>query len=631
MEYNFKYIKLKGKKPVEKWQENQYTFQEVYPWVTSGNPIGLVVPHGLIVVDIDSTYTANTLLANISLLGNCGVFKTPRGLHLVYSSEGTEKIKNGSKVTTALHDQVDYRTAGKGYIVYPSIELDRKVIKEVPAEPDKLPDMFKPIKAKLKLSLSELTIGARNDLLYKHAIRLYNEKFKNVPSIINTINQLIPSPLEEGELKKSIDSAKKFVAANPPKSSREEKTDFLIKLAEKATELFKFDHHNFYIWNDSYWVKVNQTVVNKVIYELTNYNLTQSDLNNVISKLKAMAYTEMKSPDGFLNTKSGAYNPETKELRPATMEDNFTHLINAEVTNTDTTELENILAGMTPDIQALKMLLGTILHSDNRITEKAFMLIGNKHGQNGKDTFLTLVEAVFNMQQIEFNELGTDFSLANIENALVLADSDFNGRNICQTSVFKKIVSGSTLEAKVKFVQESKRFVSRATIIVNTNMFPIVDIHSVGGFFRRWCVLSFPNDFSDEKKRDPLIKLRMGNGEFNNALFKLACQGYELIKENNYRYPNSNINEWADSNNPLNLWIRSEFTQDKDSILTTQEVYDKYRIYCEDTGVKKPLGMTMFIRAVKDIYTVTQERRKYQGKRVQVLLGIKAYEEEEEA
>lgn len=628
-----KFIKLKGKKPVEKWQEpqHQYRIEDVIPWTNNGNPIGWIVPDNLIVVDIDDPALAGRLLENIGVLGNCGIFKTPRGVHLIYSSEGTEKIKQGAKINAAIHGQVDYRVAGKGYIVYPSVEPNREIVIDIPEEPEPLPELFKPVHSQHVLNITDIAMGTRNELLYKHAIRLYNEGM-DAPKIIKTINSLLVSQLEENELEKSLASAKKWVIENPltPKVSRNDKTKLLVELASNACEEFKFDHHHFYRWAGQHWERVNQTVVNRYIYEMVSYNLTAGDLANVVSKLKAMAYSNMESPKGCVNTLSGVYNPETKELRPVKRSDNFTHLINAEVDPLcNTMKLENILEGMTPNMEALKMLLGTILHDDNRITEKAFMLIGNRQGQNGKDTFLTLVESVFGFQQIDFNELGTGFTMANIEGALILADTDFNGRVITQSAVFKKIVSGSTLEAQVKFVQEPKKFISRATIIVNTNMFPVVEQSSVGGFYRRWCVITFPNDFTLDEKRDPLIKIRMSSGEFNNALLKLALDGYELIKQNRYKYPNSRIEEWGDNNNPLGTWIRSEFVQDETKDIECAVVYDMYRQFCEDTGVHRPLGMTSFIRAVKEVYGVTQERVSRQGKRVQILKGLDLYVEPE--
>lgn len=629
------FIKLYGKLPAEKWQDpsNRYSLGELSSWIQSGKSIGWVIPDQLIVVDIDDSRVAERLLNNLSLLGTCGVFKTPRGIHLIYGSKGTQTIKNGSKVNVSLYIQVDYRVAGKGYIVYPTLEKDRSVLVPVPEKIDSLPDMLKPIAAKEPLDLCSIVSGSRNDTLYKHAIRLYNEKLKDVPGTLKAINQLLAAPLDEYELDLSLAQAKKFAEENPIKKVKKAKNDSddvdELEVAQEAAEHFVFNHYNFYKYSEKYkmWERVNNTVVERFIYQLCSYSIKKAKLANIISKLKSLCYKELNPVKDLINTKSGAFNPETKELRPSEKTDYFTQYVNAEVSNVDTSELEELLGKMTPDLIGLKMMLGHVLHSNNAITEKAFMLKGTQSGMNGKDTFLTLVRNVFGFKQIEFNDLGGQFTLANLEDSMLLVDTDYNNRLITQSAIFKKIVSGSPVSAQVKFIQDEKEFISRATIVICTNLFPAVDASSAGGFFRRWVIIDFPNDFSNN--RDPLIKLRMSSGYYNNQLFKMAIEGYDMLKQKRYKFPvGKSLAEWQGFNNPLGLWILSEYENgsgDSDRI-PCSELYQHYKEYCFETGVKSPLTQSTFIRILCDtLPKCSKTRTRVSGKRVLVVTNIKLY------
>lgn len=609
-----KFFKVNDSKiPLEKdWNNTgNHPLADLSDWIKNGRQIGWVVPKGYIVVDIDNSKVANKILDNIFLFGNCGVNKTPRGLHLIYKAP-RYKIKNSSNKFVAGYINVDYRTAGKGYIVWPTTQKDRKVLREVKKDLDIMPEFFRPLYEENQKTLLDIREGSRNDLLYNWSVSLFN-KTKDAVKIMTTINSLLDYPLDTAELNKLIGSAKKFTEENPLTS---DSLDIELEIANKIKDNFWFDNFFWYEWAGTHWVKTNITKVQKAVFESVDYKIKANTLNGVIIKLKSLTYHDyVKPPKNEINTLSGVYNVETKTLRKVEKKDYFTYLYNAEIKETDTEELEKIIKKMTPDFDLLLLMLGHFLHDDNRLTEQAFMFKGTREGGNGKDTFLNLIRATFGYTSIEFETLNTGrFYLAGIEGENVLIDTDYNNKVISQSSNFKKIVSGTPLKAEVKNVQQMKDIISNATLIICTNLFPSVDSGSAGGFFRRWSIIKFPHNLR-KNGGNPKIKLKLSDGTYNNALMQLALKGYENLKEKHFLFPETpDIDVWEGMNEPVKTWMLSTFDVVKDSQLKSEDIFKCYLTMCEQENFKNPYNKALFFRKLNETFPeVTQTRNRKQG------------------
>lgn len=626
-----RFIKTSNKVPIEKaWnKENNYDLSELIPWIQEGEEIGLVIPKGYIVVDIDNKQTADLIRDNIEMFGKCGVHTTPHGLHLIYKAPKT-KIKNTSKSQVMGMLEADYRTSGRGFIVYPLNKDGRHIIRGLDSDftPDVMPDFFKPIKMKTRKSLLDLSEGSRNDSLYKWACKIGNYDI-DLHQVINMINDLSGNPLPQFEIDKMLTSAEDFIKANPVTVIEDEdgKTNFELDVAKSLSSDLWFDHFFFYEWQGTHWQKINSTEVKKKVYDQTNYSISTSTLSGIISKLQSLCYRPFKVPHrDLINTLSGVYNLETKELRPVEKEDNFTQIINAEITDVDTEPLEAIIKTITPDFENLLLMLGHILYKDNRITEQAFLLKGTVEGGNGKDTLLTLLGTVFKYMSIDFDTINTGrFYLANIETYDVLIDTDFNNKRINQSGNFKKIVSGTPLTAEVKSIQTPKEIISNATCIICSNLYPTVDLGSAGGFFRRWTIIKCPYNLYEEGG-DPLIKRSIGDGAYNNAFLSLALRGYQMLKERGYRFSKSPDKDyWESLNNPIKVWVLSNYKADSESFVLVDDFYTSYVQMCEADGFN-PVNKVALGKILNDIIPIERKRVKNKGYKYQ---GIRPLADDE--
>jgi len=110
-----------AKTPIGKWGSAKPLIEEeAQEWVKSGGWLGLVIPDGIDVVDVDNRSEGELLR---SLLNTQGLqfyeMQTKNGFQFFFKTSGKLK-KQRARFVTALGIVCDYRIAGKGYTVLPT-------------------------------------------------------------------------------------------------------------------------------------------------------------------------------------------------------------------------------------------------------------------------------------------------------------------------------------------------------------------------------------------------------------------------------------------------------------------------------------------------------------------------------
>jgi Bifunctional DNA primase/polymerase, N-terminal. len=113
-----------AKQPIDKDYTNLstpgVTQDNIEAWLSQGGWVGLVIPQGYIIVDVDDIEEAEQL--NEALLSKrlkYHLIHTPNGMQFILKDTGNI-LKQAVNVITALGITVDYRLSGKGQIVLPS-------------------------------------------------------------------------------------------------------------------------------------------------------------------------------------------------------------------------------------------------------------------------------------------------------------------------------------------------------------------------------------------------------------------------------------------------------------------------------------------------------------------------------
>jgi len=122
-------------------------------------------------------------------------------------------------------------------------------------------------------------------------------------------------------------------------------------------------------------------------------------------------------------------------------------------------------------------------------------------GMNGKSKFLELVRKFVGAENVASTELDTlitsRFEITRLHKKLICQMGETNFNEMSKTSIIKKLTGGDLIgfEYKNKDPFNEKNY---AKIIIATNNLPTTTDKTIG-FYRRWLIIDFPNQFSEQK------------------------------------------------------------------------------------------------------------------------------------
>ena len=220
-------------------------------------------------------------------------------------------------------------------------------------------------------------------------------------------------------------------------------------------------------------------------------------------------------------------------------------------------EIEQFLEEVLPDdcIDLAYEIFGYCLIPNTQF-QKAFMLTGE--GENGKSVFLTLLQTFVGAKNCcaeSIQDLADNrFRVASLVGKLVNIFPDLSSKQLDDTSIFKALVSGDVIAAERKG-EQSFEFKNYARMIFSANKLPPTKDLS-HGFFRRWCIIRFPNQFPEgSPKRDPAKQDKVTRPAELSGLLNLAVSGLVRLftqrafskpqsterQLQGYRYENDNV------------------------------------------------------------------------------------------
>lgn len=243
-----------------------------------------------------------------------------------------------------------------------------------------------------------------------------------------------------------------------------------------------------------------------------------------------------------------------------------------------------------PD-QCLQDVLAEYLGSvfiKNLKLEKALILFGT--GANGKSVFFDISTALFGKQNV------TNFSLssltnengyyrAKLANSLVNYASEINGK--LETSVFKQLVSGEPVEARLPY---GPPFImsNYGKLIFNCNELP-TEVEHTNAYFRRFIIVPF-NIQIPESEQDKELAKKIIRDELS-GVFNWVLEGLErLLRQDGFTPCDSvdeQLREYKKQSDTVQLFIDElSFKASSKDYQTLKETYEAYRIFCTGDGYK---------------------------------------------
>ncbi|ANT40113.1 MULTISPECIES: DNA primase family protein [Bacillus cereus group] len=576
-----------------------------------------------IMVDVDDIAEAETLLDIIEDKNiNCSVLETTNGMHFYF--KGYDITANKIKWFSNIGILCDYKLGIKN--TADPLKIDGKTRKWLRkcTEHDSLPSWLYPYNKK-NPNLTKMGEGdGRNDKLFTYILKLQSQgmaknDIKETISIIN--NYILEEPVTQGELNVILrDEA--FM-----------KESFYIKGS--------FQHEKFgdFLINEHHICKVTNVLH---IYKEGVYSDKQEDIEEAmirhIPALKRMqrqetiAYLQLKAKHkNFASTKyvvvkNGVFNLETWQLEDFTPEIitrnkiPVAYIPGAYYEVTDKTF--NKIAVNDKKIRAiLEEILGYILFRRNEFAA-TFILTGD--GSNGKSSYLKIIRKLIgsdNASSLDLNELDQRFKTAELFGKLANIGDDIGKGYIKESSIFKKLSTGETLNVERKG-KDPFDFTNYAKLIFSANEMPRINDFS-DGLGRRLQIVPFKAKFTpNDDDYDPFITDKLLSDESMQYVLNLALKSLKrLLVEKKFttsKAVEDELIKYQEENNPIISFVNNEDVELERAVVG--DVYLQYKLYCAENGFQSVSNVN-FSKQVTQLFGYKSHVQKVDGKSKRIFIS----------
>ena len=204
-------------------------------------------------------------------------------------------------------------------------------------------------------------------------------------------------------------------------------------------------------------------------------------------------------------------------------------------------------------------------------------------GSNGKSKFLELLTKFLGDNNVVTTELETlissRFERFKLFKKLACVMGEINKSNIRQTSLIKRLSGGDLINFELKFKDLFDDY-NYAKIIISTNRLPRTEDKSKG-FYRRWLMIDFPNEFPETKEilddipeREYFALTRKSVNVLKDLLKKREFDREGTIEERKKNY--------EETSNPLGIFLDRHCEFNREYYVPFKEFFECFEKYLED-------------------------------------------------
>lgn len=624
--------KFKDGEGAKKWAE-----------VKDFDNIGLIVPKPFIVLDFDTTSDAEIMLNIVETLDlKCRVMKTTRGIHVWFRS--AEPWKCFKKTRLAIGIYSDCKSHSKNaYVKIKDEGVKRKWLRTTPLdEIEEVPRWLYPISNPSgKFDFKGMGDGSgRNQELFNYIVYLQTKEFSRdeIKKTIKVINDFVfAEPLSEFE----IDTICRDEAFKPD--------DVIQQQIEESKKKRGFSHNEFgdelinayhiitvnnqmYVYEDGYYQQDEKIIERKMIDLFPS--IKQSQRSEVLAYIRIKTHinsNDLKVNPYVINLKNTRLDIRTGECLPFTPDaiefDRIPVTYDPSSYCADLDKMLNrVFLGDREVINLFEEMLGACLIKHNRY-QRAFMLYGS--GANGKSTILNLIKRFLgsrNYSSIALEKVTDRFNTAELENKLANIGDDIDNVTIKNTGELKKLISGESTMAERKG-ERPFTLEPYATHIYSANNIPR-SFDKSDGFYRRWLYIPFNAKFTaQDEDYDPLIEDKITTDEALSYVLNMAIRGaHRLMRNGGFTEPESvkqALEAYKADNSTVLSWIEDqELKIDYFLEANTMQIYDAFKDWCTQSGIKTPTGKKAFNKEIITKYEFEEKPRQRSDKKRYFVMKI---------
>ena len=386
-------------------------------------------------------------------------------------------------------------------------------------------------------------------------------------------------------------------------------------------------HHFIYLYNSQYWSLIDKAEIEGFLgvaaekmgidkYDARHYMFREQ----LFKQFLAVANLPKPVPSDevvYINLLNGTFEISTQKqmLRQPDRHDFMTYQLPFGYdVNATCPMFDKYLNTVLPDKERQYILaeyLGSLFIKSSRLKlEKALLLYGG--GANGKSVFFEIVNALLggteNVSSYSLQALTNEngYYRAMLANKLVNYASEINGK--LETSIFKQLVSGEPVEARLPY-GDPFTMTDYAKLIFNCNELP-KDVEQTPAYFRRLLIIPFDVTIPEGEQDKELARKIIGSelsGVFNWILEGLK----RLLSQKNFTHSEAvdhQIELYKKQSNSVQLFLDEEnYEKSIESYEDFKSVYSSYRTYCLDSGYR-PVAKRTFGERLKAIGIEMEKR-----------------------
>ena len=227
----------------------------------------------------------------------------------------------------------------------------------------------------------------------------------------------------------------------------------------------------------------------------------------------------------------------------------------------------------------------SILLRDAVRLEKILMSVGP--GANGKSTFLSVLESVIgkeNISNISIHDLLYNrFAKSQLDGKLANIHPDISNDELSRVGILKAIVSGDPIYVEKKG-RDGFKMKNYSKLIYSCNQLPEIN-EDTDAVFRRFLIIEWPIQFFGKEDNKNLIYELTSEEELSGVLNLLIHKAQKVLHQNRLTYDQSTEQlriEWKEKADPVQLFVNENIRHDELSIITKNDIYQKYVKWCTD-------------------------------------------------
>lgn len=236
-------------------------------------------------------------------------------------------------------------------------------------------------------------------------------------------------------------------------------------------------------------------------------------------------------------------------------------------------------------VQTLYEILAYCMIPDYPL-HRIFCLVGS--GMNGKGKFLEIISRFIGCNNKTSTELdylmNSRFEAAKLYKKLVCLMGETNFSELSKTSLLKRLSGGDTIGFEFKNKDPFDDY-NYAKIIIATNSLPTTTDRTKG-FYRRWLIIDFPNQFTEKKD----ILTGIPNWEYENLARKLIGLLRDLMVRREFTNEGTieeRMQRYEERSNPVAQFIKEMCIVDPNTKTPFFQFHERLMDFIIDKGFRR--------------------------------------------